>query len=341
MDADLDLDLAQVRAFVAVAGSLHFGRAARELALSQQALSKRVARLEAGLGVRLLERGGGTGVRLTDAGRRFLEPARRALAAGDLAVAAAREAVPPLRIDVWGHLYEPLRTLAPVLAAAPGLAVETGTGRDYPSVAEAIRRGEVTAGLGRVPTRPGGREVPDLVHRPVRLEPVDAVVSAAHPLAAAPQLRPADLRDSVLRYPADADRLDFLTRFAEHFGVARGTAGPNLGLGPFLDAIRDDPACFSLFPADAAPAAAPGVRFIPLAHPTPLYAWSVVWSAAHEPPALTELLHLFARTARTTRWLERDPSRDWLPPTPDAPAARPRSPGTREDPAVRDGRVLG
>ncbi|MFC7641687.1 LysR family transcriptional regulator [Streptosporangium lutulentum] len=77
----MDLDLAQVRAFVQAAGELHFGHAAEELSISQQALSKRIARLESTLGRRLLDRGG-QGVRLTEAGsvswsppgRRWLPP---------------------------------------------------------------------------------------------------------------------------------------------------------------------------------------------------------------------------------------------------------------------------
>ncbi|MFG2560061.1 LysR family transcriptional regulator [Streptomyces sp. NPDC048496] len=312
----MDLDLAQVRAFTAVAESLHFGSASARLGITQQALSKRIARLEVLLGVRLFERGQGKGVRLTEAGERFLAPARQTLSAGDLAVAAALGARRRLRIDVWGHLYGPMRTLAQVVAAAPGLDVEPGTGRDFPSVTEALRRSEVGAGFGRVPSL-RGRAPAELAHRLVRLEPVDAVVSAAHPLAAAPELRPSDLRTSVLRYPADGDRLDFLTHFAEQFGVSRWTGGPNLGLAPFLAHIRDDPSCFSLFPADAVSGDVPGVRFIPLIAPTPLYAWSLVWSvaAAHEHPVLGDLLQAFAQAARQKRWLEFDPARDWLPGT--------------------------
>ena len=95
----MDLDLAQVRAFVAVVDHRHFGRAAQALNLTQPALSKRVARLEAGLG-RLLERDRG-GVALTPAGGRFLSAARRMLEVADRAVADVRQSpAPPLRVDV-------------------------------------------------------------------------------------------------------------------------------------------------------------------------------------------------------------------------------------------------
>jgi DNA-binding transcriptional LysR family regulator len=85
----MELDLPQVRAFVEVAEQRHFGRAAARLFLTQQALSKRIQRLEHTLGEPLLVRGSG-GVELSDAGQRFLPHAKALLAAADAAAKAAR-----------------------------------------------------------------------------------------------------------------------------------------------------------------------------------------------------------------------------------------------------------
>lgn len=82
--AAVDLDLRLVRAFVAVADSGHFGQAARRLHLAQSAVSRQVQRLEAQLGVVLLDRTSRSVV-LTDAGRTFLDDARPLLDAADAA----------------------------------------------------------------------------------------------------------------------------------------------------------------------------------------------------------------------------------------------------------------
>ncbi|MFD9594748.1 LysR family transcriptional regulator [Kitasatospora sp. NPDC059973] len=310
----MDLDLSQVRAFTTAAEELHFGRAAARLAISQQALSKRIARLEAALGARLLDRDP-RGVVLTGAGHRFLEPARRLLAQGDRAVAAVARTRRPLRVDVWGHLYAPMRTVARAVDGVPGLEVEPVPGRDLPSVAAALLRGESDAGFGRVHPLPDGRDA-GLAHRLVRLEPVDALLSTDHPLAGRDVLRPEDLRSDVLRYPAAVDRLDFLTRFADRFGIAERAGSTNLGLESFADRIRTDPSCFSLLPADCPlpGPGRPGIRTVPLVDPTPLYAWSLLWRDGDEPAArLDPLLGAFTEAARRSRWLEYDPARDWLP----------------------------
>ncbi|MCA2230112.1 LysR family transcriptional regulator [Nonomuraea aurantiaca] len=302
----MDLDLAQVRAFVQAAEELHFGHAAEELSISQQALSKRIARLESTLGRRLLDRGG-HGVRLTEAGQRFLEPARQALAAADLAVAAVLDTHRPLRIDVWGHLYAPMRTLTQVATGEPRM--ELGHGRDLPSVITALLHGDIDAAFGRVHAPlPAG-----LTHRLVRLEPVDAILHADHPLANAPAIRPAQLRDGVLWIPGALHRLDFLHRFATAFGIHEHAEGTNLGLDRLLADLAVDPRRFSLLPADLPLPPHPAIRSVPLIDPTPLYAWSLLWRGNGGHPLLDTLTSAFVTEAERNRWLEHDPARDWLP----------------------------
>ncbi|MEU6039789.1 LysR family transcriptional regulator [Actinomadura sp. NPDC047616] len=315
----MDLDLAQVRAFVLAAEELHFGHAAEELSISQQALSKRIARLESALGRRLFERGG-QGVRLTDAGRRFLGPARQALAAADRAVAAVLDVHRPLRIDVWGHLYAPMRTLVQVAAHEPRLQI--GHGRDLPSVVTALLHGDIDAAFGRVhPPLPRG-----LTHRLVRLEPVDVVLNTNHPLAHAPAIRPEQLQDSVLWTPGPLHRLDFLHRFTERFGIRDHIEDPNLGLEHCLTDLAADPRRFCLLPADVPLPPHPAVRPVPLVDPTPLYAWSLLWRGNGDHPLLAALMNAFDTEAQRNRWLEYDPTRDWLPghhPTDTAAPAHP------------------
>ncbi|MFC7894210.1 LysR family transcriptional regulator [Streptomyces sp. NPDC057381] len=305
----MDLDMARVRAFVHTAEELHFGRAAGRLAISQQALSKRIARLESQLGTELFRRGG-NGVHLTDAGQRFLAPARQAVDAADIAVAAVFGDDRPLRVDVWGHLYAPMRTLAQVAAHAGELVL--GHGRDLPSVTTALLHGDIDAAFGRVhPPLPSG-----LAHRLVRLEPVDAVLSTDHPLAAASALRPEQLRGSVLRTPGALDRLDFLHRFVDRFGIANTATSVNLGLAHFLAEVAAEPRHFSLLPADVSLPDVPGLRSVPLVEPTPLYAWSLLWRSGNGHPGLNGLAAACAEQAGRSRWLEYDPARDWLPEPP-------------------------
>ncbi|MFJ9865220.1 LysR family transcriptional regulator [Streptomyces sp. NPDC101165] len=308
----MDLDLALVRAFVVTARTLHFGRAAEELNTSQQALSKRIARLEELLAARLFERQGG--IRLSEAGERFLPAAREALVAGERAVAAVTGAGPVVRIDTWGHLYAPMRTVADAVEALGAVRCEPGPGRDWPSVAQALLRGDTDLGFGRVHPLPDGRDA-GLAQRLVRLEPVDVVVSPSHPLADAPALRPADLRDSVLWSPAELSRLDFLRRFADAFHITRRHDGPNLGLDHLVQHIRTEPEGFTLFPADAPLPDHMGLRCIPLVEPTPLYAWSLAWRESSPHPLLDTLLRGFTEVGRARRWLEHSPRRDWLPDT--------------------------
>lgn len=85
------MELRHLRYFVAIAEEENFHRAAEKLHVSQSPLSRQMQQLRQEIGVDLFE-SSGRGVRLTPAGRLFLEKAKTILATVGGAVAEAREA---------------------------------------------------------------------------------------------------------------------------------------------------------------------------------------------------------------------------------------------------------
>ena len=96
-----ELEVRELRYFVAVAEELHFGRAATTLAIAQPALSKTIGRIESRLRVQLFDRTSRS-VALTPAGAALLEHGRHALNAMTVAVRNARRAAreEPVRLVI-------------------------------------------------------------------------------------------------------------------------------------------------------------------------------------------------------------------------------------------------
>ena len=156
------IDIRQMRYFVVLAETLHFGRAAERLHLTQPPLSRQIAALEKELGVCLLERHSRHAT-LTRAGQRFLEDARAALAAFDQACRNAKLAdrgeLGELSIGFMMHAaYTVLPNLARrYMAAYPGVEVKL---REVipTSLADDVLAGRFDAGIMFVPNpdpRPG------------------------------------------------------------------------------------------------------------------------------------------------------------------------------------------
>jgi DNA-binding transcriptional LysR family regulator len=134
------MDLRQLRYFEAVARHRHFTRAAGELHVAQSALSQQVRRLEAELGVELLERSS-RAVRLTAAGEVVLARARRVLAEAD----ALRDEVTALQGLDRSHIA--LGTMPPMVAVdAPALVARFS--ELHPGVAFLLCTGTATVLLG-------------------------------------------------------------------------------------------------------------------------------------------------------------------------------------------------
>jgi len=186
------MDLPLLRAFVVLAEELHFGRAALRLGLSQPQVSRRVRTLERELGVELFRRTP-RHTALTETGRRLLEDAQETLAAAERLTARARQAAatPAGRVAV-GFVWSTLGAcLAPLVAAAPErhpdieLAVSQ---KRFVEIVPALRRGDVDLVVSRTVLERG-----EMIEVLLRREPSFIAVPAAHPLAARPAIRWADL----------------------------------------------------------------------------------------------------------------------------------------------------
>jgi DNA-binding transcriptional LysR family regulator len=203
-----DVELRELRYFVAVAEEEHLGRAAARLGVSASPLSRQIRRLEARAGLPLMEHGGRR-IRLTPAGRRFLDLARELLAAAaafDDHLRAER-GEPPATLAVGAvdgavHAGVLADGLAAVTDALPGTAVQVilaGSGAQL----DLLRRGELDVALVHTPPPAGD---PVLTAHRVLDDPVVLVAPAGHPAATAAVVTP-DLLDGTpwaTRGPSDA-----------------------------------------------------------------------------------------------------------------------------------------
>ena len=190
----MDVQVGQLRAFVAVAERRHFTRAARDLGIAQPSVSAHVRRLEADVGAELFHRAKGA-VSLTPAGESLLPFARRIIADVDAAEEELR-AVGGLargRMAV-GATPSLAATLVPAVlarfhAAYPGIELsvrEAGSG----DLVAALEEGAVDVALVILPVRGDALDT-----QPLLREELVLAVARTHPLASRRTITIADLRD--------------------------------------------------------------------------------------------------------------------------------------------------
>lgn len=281
----MDVDLGQVRAFVAVADHLHFRRAAEKLFLTQQALSKRIKRLEQAVGAELFIRSVRS-VALTPAGERFLPYARELLLTAEAAAQAIQRTLPPLRVDVWGQIHPPLRLVRDIGSEA---ALSYSMRRSDAHALTALRRGELDlAFVGAASVQPAG----DLTFAEVCDEPMAVVAHVDNPLASLEVCTVEDRRTTGLWYPdlsviPELER--FFHEFAEKAGIPYEIGDANLSLGAGLAMMAGNPHLVTVMGADWDIGDTPTLRRIPL-DPTPAYVWWMAWRTKDRNPALATLV---------------------------------------------------
>ncbi len=187
------MELRHLRAFLTLAETLHFGRAAERLNLSQPPLSRQIRQLEDALGVALFVRNTQR-VELNAAGRAFLPEARAVLVQAERAMRTARAAGrgERLRLEV-GYLvtldHGPVaQIMSAFRAARPEVTVALSHVTSIEQVA-ALRDGRLDLGFVRLPIPHRG-----LASMTVGHDPFVVVLPATHRLA---RIRKVDLADLV------------------------------------------------------------------------------------------------------------------------------------------------
>ncbi|MEV6826041.1 LysR family transcriptional regulator [Amycolatopsis sp. NPDC051102] len=309
----MDLDLAQVRAFVVTAEHRHFGRAAQALFLTQQALSKRIRKLEDTLATPLFLRTP-RAVELTADGERFLPHARELLRVAGAAVAAVGAEDRPLRLDVLDYRLSPMFLLRRLAEREPALEIDRVAGGGFAAAVEPLLSGELDAAFGRVTG--GERPLPEeLEHRVVRLEPLVALLAPEHPLAVQDVLRLDELRADGIWLPGlrgPAEWLSYLREMCTRFGVPIDDSGVSYDLRHTLEQTRYGKRRVTLAGADMELAPDLNLKVLPF-EPSPLFPWSLVWRRGKAHPALRRLLAVAGRTSREEDWCAQDPDHTWLP----------------------------
>lgn len=187
------MELRHLRYFIAVAEELHFGRAAQRLQIAQPPLSQQIRQLEAELQTQLLWRNK-RHVELTDAGRAFLEEARKTLGQAERAARTARLAHDEQTGSLlMGFVDSALYDLLPRLVRAyrqlrPDIHVHLREMSSGQQVRALVRR-ELQVGLLR-PARVG-REI---VFEELCRERLLVALPHGHRLSAEPEIAPAQLR---------------------------------------------------------------------------------------------------------------------------------------------------
>ncbi|MGY4720243.1 LysR family transcriptional regulator [Naumannella huperziae] len=294
------MDVAQLRAFLAVAEELHFGRAAERLHIAQPPLSRMIRQLERGVGAQLFDRTTRR-VSLTAQGAALVEPARAVLAALDAARLAVRSAgegeVGTVRISFTGPSTQHLisRLARAVRNRHPGIDLVLQSHTYGAEAVGLILAGRLDLALLMTPGPP-----PGMAARPMRRGRFVVVLPDSHPLAGRAELAMAELAEepwvafppsagSVLREEfvrLAADR-GFVPRIVQEapdtwskIALVASGVGITLNTDLALDAMGRD-----------------GIVVVPLADDVEASPTQLIWREADPNPALRRVLALSADLA--------------------------------------------
>ncbi|TDP27587.1 LysR family transcriptional regulator [Nocardia ignorata] len=290
---DLDLDLSAVRAMVAVSDEGQFGLAAAVLGISQQAVSKRIAKLESQLNAQLFERRIGN-VALTAHGTRFLPHARSILATADTAVAAVCDSQ-VLRVAVHGAQIADANLMRFYLEKHPYAEIELIMMGPATTSRDAVIDGRVDVAFARRHWH--ARPLPTHVSAiPAYLDALHLLVGKGHPLADRDRVDLEALAHLTAWVPGagfDSEVGDFYGRLGDSCGITITTEQQKGGIGfaNVVDRIAESTTLVTFGGEGTTTPWHPDIRRIPIVNPTPAYPMALLWrEAINDHPQLNSLI---------------------------------------------------
>ena len=285
---------------LAVAEHLNFSNAARSIGTSQSSVSARVKALENELGILLFDRNT-RGVRLTEAGRLFVDQITAGLDQLDYAVKIAGMAATGecgrLRIGIHGLIPGSFldRLLTRYRTTYPAVTVEMAEGTAREAIVQVrAHRIDVAFLIGRF-------DLPDCHSRPIWTELLVAALPANHRLARQSDVTWSDLADEtfLVRHGGTGPQVHdhIVLRLAgrwppptiHRFDVERGTLLSMVAQGFGITLLG---AASRLFPTA-------GVALLPIADEPEPVVFSAVWSPHNQSALLRNLIALAQEMGRS------------------------------------------
>jgi DNA-binding transcriptional LysR family regulator len=281
------VELRHLRYFIAVAEELNFSRAAERMHMAQPPLSAAIRQLERDLGVDLFVRTTRE-VKLTDAGRAFLQGARRTLADADRAAEDAKRAAAgelgQLRIAYsWSTRFGTLPVLGRAFRASHPDVELLGQEMWNARMPPAFASGSIDIALSLCPEIAAELEL-----APIRKERLVALLPEAHALAHEEAIPLSALADEeFIVFPREiAPRLhDAFLAIYRRAGFEPRVRNESFHTGWDLGVLTDIPAA-AMAPQSVSGGLPEGIVAVALSEPTDALETCVVWRGDDISPAV-------------------------------------------------------
>ena len=286
-----DIELRQIRYFVAVAEELNFTKAAKKLSIAQPPLSRQIQNLEKELDVLLLDRTNKR-VSLTPAGKAFYDECRQILQAVEKGIQVAQKVaqgkIGRIVMGFEGSTHNEilLKIIRQFHEMYPGVELvlqEMSSGKQV----KALQEKQIAVGLLDPITA-----TPDLKFDVLFSEPLVAVLPEKHPLANFKEINVGDLSNDLWvtgRNDGTCGLLKRLLDVCRKYGFTPNVHQEANDMQMILSFVASGFGV-TLLPESSSRLTTPGVTFVPLQEPAPEIEMAIAWLYETESSPLRESL---------------------------------------------------